>query len=103
MEVKRASQCCQKMKKARILISGFVQGVGFRQFIRKEAEDLDITGWVRNTPNNKVEALLQGEEDNVEQLIAICRNGPFLAEVKDIEIEWVENEEVYREFRVIRD
>lgn len=89
------------MKKARIVVSGFVQGVAFRQFIKNTAEKLSLTGWVRNTPNNKVEALFEGEEENVKKAIEKCKRGPFLSEVEDISVEWVEDEEHYPQFRII--
>jgi len=50
------------MKQIHILISGFVQGVGFRAFTVKKARNLGLTGWVRNLKNGRVEAVVQGEE-----------------------------------------
>lgn len=91
------------MKKVHLMISGFVQGVAFRQFIKDIAEELDLTGWSRNTTNNKVEALLEGEEEKVLKAIQKCKKGPYLAEVESVEVEWVEDEEHYPQFRIIRD
>lgn len=91
------------MKKVRIIISGFVQGVAFRQFIKNTAEKLSLTGWVRNTPNNKVEALFEGEEENIEKAIEKCKKGPFLSEVQNIEVEWIENEEHFPQFVIVKD
>lgn len=85
------------MRKARVFISGFVQGVGFRQFIKRSAEQIGVTGCVRNLPDNRVEAVLQScvssdqeAEKQIEKIISICRKGPFLSEVKDVEVIWEE-------------
>lgn len=91
------------MRKVHLIISGFVQGVAFRQFIKKTAEDLDLTGWVRNTGNNKVEAVFEGEEGNIKNAADKCKKGPFLAEVEDIQLEWIDDEKHYPQFKIIRD
>lgn len=88
------------MKQAHLFIHGFVQGVGFRQFVRKNANTLELTGWVRNTPNNSVEVVVQGLEKNIEQLIALCKKGPFLAEVEDIQVQYSEKTEDFTKFEV---
>ena len=84
----------------RILLSGFVQGVGFRHFVKSNAQSLSINGWVKNLPDGKVEALLQGNEKNIEHLIAICKKGPFLSEVEDIKVEKVRTSEAFHEFEI---
>ncbi|MDO8639687.1 MAG: acylphosphatase [bacterium] len=76
------------MKKAHAFILGFVQGVGFRHFISKRALELELRGWVKNTPDNRVEACFIGEEENIKKAIEICKKGPFLSEVKNVDIEW---------------
>jgi acylphosphatase len=76
------------MKKIRVhvYISGRVQGVGYRYSTVHKAQSLEITGWVRNTHDNKVEAIFEGDENAVEEMIAWCHNGPSMAVVTDIEI-----------------
>ena len=74
------------MKVAHIFISGFVQGVGFRQFIKQSALSLGLTGWVRNTPDNRVETLFCGPKEKIEKMILFCKRGPFLAEVENVEV-----------------
>lgn len=83
------------MKICRIFISGFVQGVGFRQFVKQNALKLGLTGWVKNLKDNRVEVTFQGSKEQIEKIIAICEKGPFLSEVKDVEVIW---EEVNRQF-----
>ena len=89
------------MKTARIFISGFVQGVGFRYFVKKNAQDLGLTGWVRNTPDGRVEAIFQGRKEDIEKLISLCRKGPFLSEVKNVEVKWEEGSDKFESFEII--
>ena len=86
------------MTQAHLYVSGFVQGVGYRVFVRSQARKLGITGWVRNLTDERVEAVLQGEKEKVNKLIEICKKGPFLAEVKDMSVEWEEPQEAYSSF-----
>lgn len=95
------------MKQAHIIISGQVQGVGYRYFVRSNASKLDLTGWVRNTSNGKVEAVFQSTErsdqeaqEQIEEIIALCREGPFLSEVKDIEVKWKNGKEKFIDFTI---
>lgn len=69
-------------------ISGTVQGIGFRQYVKYKAKSLDITGWVKNLPDSRVEALLEGSPENVKKMVEICKKGPFLAQVKKVDINW---------------
>lgn len=86
--------------KNHIFISGRVQGVGFRHFIRKNAEALGVTGWVKNLPDGRVEAIFQGNEEQVEELIQRCKKGPVASFVQDIEVRDTEDETVYKSFDV---
>ena len=89
------------MKVAHIFISGFVQGIGFRQFILRQAQDLPLTGWVRNIPDGRVEAIFQGEKEKIEESISLCRKGPFLAEVENVEVKWEDREESFESFEIV--
>lgn len=71
--------------KKHIFISGRVQGVGFRHFTRVNAEKLNVAGWVKNLPDGRVEAVFEGEEENVRELIDRCKEGPRASYVKHIE------------------
>jgi len=75
-------------KKIHLLISGNVQGVFYRVNTRKKAGELNLTGWVKNTPNNEVEILAEGEEENLKKLINWCYNGSENAIVKEVKVEW---------------
>lgn len=69
-----------------LLIRGQVQGVWFRESMRYQAEALGITGWVRNRRDGAVEAMVQGEEDAVQAIIAWAHRGPDAARVDKVEI-----------------
>ncbi|QIZ69952.1 acylphosphatase [Oxynema aestuarii] len=71
----------------RLLISGRVQGVGYRFSTVREAEKLGVVGWVRNLPSTQVEAVLEGDRPQVEQMISWCERGPGGAIVDRVEVE----------------
>jgi acylphosphatase len=66
---------------AHVIISGRVQGVWFRASTKEKADELGLTGWVRNTAKGDVEALFEGDEAAVAEMLAWCWKGPSLAEV----------------------
>jgi acylphosphatase len=70
----------------RVVVRGFVQGVGFRVSLAALARSLEVSGWVRNRPDGAVEAVLEGDADAVESTVAWCRTGPRGAEVSDLEL-----------------
>ena len=88
------------MKRAHIFISGFVQGVGFRHFTQRKAEELGLTGWVRNIEDDKVEAVFEGEQQKIQEMIKFCHKGPWMAKVDDVEILWEEASGELEEFEV---
>ena len=69
----------------RLRIHGVVQGVGFRWSLHREAVRLELAGWVRNRRDGSVEAVVAGEADKIDALIAACRNGPPASQVENIE------------------
>lgn len=87
------------MKQAHLYISGFVQGVGFRAYVRSKAKKIGVNGWVRNLQDNRVEAVFQGKKEKIETLIKVCNRGPFFARVSNIVVDWEEGEESYYDFR----
>lgn len=90
--------------KTQVFVSGFVQGVGFRQFIKQNALQLELTGFVKNLSDNRVEAVFQGSTLNIEKMIKLCKKGPFLSEVIDVEEFWDNdnNPENFEGFEIIR-
>jgi len=65
-----------------LVVTGRVQGIGYRESCRHQAGMLGVAGWVRNCPDGSVEAHLEGEPDAVEALVRWCRSGPRWAEVR---------------------
>ncbi len=84
-----------------LLISGYVQKVGYRQFVKKEAIKLGLKGWVKNLPDKKVEVLAVGSKEDLESLIEQCRKGPFLSVVKNINKEWIKKEQGFEDFTIL--
>lgn len=78
------------MQKARahLYIKGRVQGVFYRAFTRDIASQLGLAGWVRNLPDGGVEALFEGDREEIEQAIKQCHIGPPGSMVDDIDIKW---------------
>ena len=73
-------------QRVRLLVKGKVQGVFFRQALKVTAKKNNVTGWVRNLKDGRVEALLEGEDENVSALVEWCHGGSANARVEDIEI-----------------
>ncbi len=69
-------------------MSGRVQGVFFRSETQDEARRRNVTGWVRNLPDGRVEAVFEGEKPSVDALVDFCRRGPPGARVADIDVSW---------------
>jgi len=69
-----------------VFVSGDVQGVFFRYETRKRARGLGLAGWVRNNPDGRVEAVFEGPDEAVDQMVAWCRRGPEHADVRDVEV-----------------
>lgn len=78
------------MRARRVVISGRVQGVGYRDWLVAEAHVLGVAGWVRNRADGAVEALLYGDTEVLQELLRACRRGPRLAVVSRIEEEWAD-------------
>ncbi len=89
------------MTQAHVFISGFVQGVGFRHFIRSQARELGLTGWVKNVPDGSVEAAFQGPKEKIEEIIKHCKRGPFLSEVEKVDVKWEKIEEKFDDFVIL--
>jgi len=79
------------MRRAHIMIKGYVQGVFFRARTEERAKQLGLTGWVRNIPEG-VEAVFEGADDKVKEMLEFCKHGPRGARVTSIEVK----EEKYR-------
>lgn len=74
--------------RAHVFVSGRVQGVFFRSETRYEAQKRDVKGWVRNLRDGRVEAVFEGEQEAVKELVEFCKRGPHGAKVRHVEMMW---------------
>ena len=88
--------------RARIVVEGEVQGIGYRNFVRTRATMQGITGWVMNLDDGRVEAVLEGEKEVIERVIEICRKGPLFARVSNIYVKWEDKLDGYSSFTIKR-
>jgi acylphosphatase len=77
-----------------------VQGVFFRSETIREAKKQKVTGWIRNRHDGRVEAVLEGDEEAVNKVIAFCRQGPPRAWVSKVEIKWEKYRGIFDDFRM---
>jgi acylphosphatase len=70
----------------RVIVHGHVQGVFFRDSVRRLAQQRSVAGWVANQPDGAVEAVFEGEPDDVERLVAFCHKGPRGAQVQSVDV-----------------
>lgn len=90
------------MKKSiRLYITGFIQGIFFRQFIKDHADKNNVRGYVRNLEDGRVEVFLEGNKKDVEDMIEICKNGPKHAKIRNLE-EKEESFQDFKEFKILR-
>ena len=73
-------------ERAHVFVSGHVQGVFFRDSAREQAEELGVSGWVRNTEDGRVEAVFEGDPDSVERMVRWSRRGPAHAHVTAVDV-----------------
>ncbi|MBI3379947.1 acylphosphatase [Candidatus Gottesmanbacteria bacterium] len=87
-------------KRAHIFIRGDVVGVGFRSWIASNAKELKLTGWVKNADQRLVEAVIEGSEENVKQMVERCNDGPEVAWVEKVDVQWEEVTDEFEGFEV---
>lgn len=73
-------------KRVHVYVTGIVQGVSFRYYTMQEAARSGVSGWVRNLPDGRVEAVIEGDEVGVDRMLAWCREGPRSARVDHLEV-----------------
>jgi acylphosphatase len=74
------------MERRHVVVHGFVQGVGFRFAVERAANSRGVAGWVKNRADGTVEAVFEGEQNDVEALIELCRRGPRGAAVERVDV-----------------
>lgn len=88
------------VKQVYLLISGDVQGVGYRYFARSVASKYNLTGYVKNLHNGKVEAVLEGEDENIFKAVDEFKKGPVSSKVTSIDIQWKPATSFYNSFSI---
>jgi acylphosphatase len=96
------------LKQAHLYIKGDVIGVGFRAWVKIQAKINSVSGWVRNNfekpelfgPGGGVEALVQGDEEKVEKIVELIKQGPSVSRVDDVEIIWSDAKEIFEGFEI---
>jgi len=87
-------------KRAHVYVSGRVQGVFFRATTRREARKRGVTGWVKNLPDGRVEAVFEGDEGSVEEMVEFCHQGSPSASVEDVDVEWRDHKGEFSDFSI---
>jgi len=90
------------MKSVHLIISGLVQGVGFRSRMKRQADILKLTGWVKNRPDGAVEAIIVGQERIVNEMLDLCREGPPGTAVETVKIDEITTHDNSTEFKIIK-
>jgi len=86
--------------RAEIVVNGLVQGVGYRYFVMREAQTLDLNGFVKNLYTGEVLTVVEGEKAIVEELIKKLKVGPIHASVKSCKVDWQEPKNEFTDFEV---
>lgn len=87
-------------RRVRVVADGKVQGVFFRSTVQEQAQALGASGWVTNRADGRVEAEIQGSDEQVDELVALCRQGPGRADVEQVDVESIDPVEGEQGFSV---
>ena len=88
------------LKQAHLTVRGRVQGVFFRASAQREAKRLGLTGWVRNRPDGAVELCVEGEEEDLKEIIGWANRGPSAARVEKVDVRWRSYVGEFSEFKI---
>jgi acylphosphatase len=86
--------------RANIFVSGLVQGVFFRDHTQRWATSLNLTGWVRNLRDGRVEILAEGDKEKIDELISRLNEGPPSSQVDSVNVKWKEYKGEFEDFRI---
>lgn len=86
--------------RAEIVVKGLVQGVGFRYFVLREAEETGIKGYVKNLYSGEVYAVAEGEKYQLEQFFKALKIGPMHAQVRDASVRWTKCKNEFKRFEI---
>lgn len=86
--------------RAHVFVEGMVQGVFFRSHVSDQAERSDVTGWVRNLKDGRVEAIFEGEKEDVRMVVDWCRMGPPGTRVTNLKVDWQNYRDEFDSFEI---
>jgi len=89
-------------KSVKLIVKGSVQGIFYRQFCKEEADKLGVKGFVRNLDSGDVELLLEGDNDEVDMIVKLCRQGPKHSVIRDVQVEERNWTGEFKGFKVLR-
>jgi len=92
----------EKKIRAHLYVSGRVQGVNFRSRAMARAQTLYINGWVKNLADGRIEAVFEGGESNVKEMIEWMKKGPLFAKVNAVEVSIEDSKDRHKIFQIIR-
>ncbi|HLC84609.1 MAG TPA: acylphosphatase [Candidatus Nanoarchaeia archaeon] len=87
-------------KRLHLVVSGRVQGVFYRDFIQTQARSLGLTGWVRNTEDDHVEVVAEGDLEHLKQLLSFAKQGPGASKVDNVKAKWSMAKKEFSTFEV---
>ena len=87
--------------RAHVVVSGDVQGVFFRQETKRQTEAHGVSGWVRNRNDGAVEAVFEGEKQDVKALVEFCKHGPSGAMVTNVDVKWENFTGEFNDFKIL--
>ena len=88
------------VKRIHVYVSGRVQGVFFRSFVRSQANLKNLTGWVRNLPDGRVEIVAEGDSDRIDDFLELVRTGPTGARVESVDLQNENPTHKFQEFSI---
>jgi acylphosphatase len=88
------------MKRLHLIMTGRVQGMGFRFSIERLCTKLGVNGWAKNNSDGTLEAMFEADEDKLNEVLEFCKKGPTFAIVENTEINWDECLDEFKEFRI---
>jgi acylphosphatase len=86
--------------RAHVIVTGWVQGVFFRSETRRVANAYRVKGWVRNLSDDRVEIVLEGQEECVKEVLEFCRKGPPAARVENLDVSWERYSGSFDDFQI---
>lgn len=89
-----------ELKRAEIIVKGLVQGVGFRWFVLKTAQQLGLKGYTKNLMSGEVYSVAEGEYSNLEEFFKKLKIGPMHASVRDASIKWTDPKNEFTNFEI---